>query len=129
MAKRKAGYGDLMIEGMREALAIAHGGAQPAKVHNVTVRSAEVAPPPTYAPDSVRAVRTRLGLSQPVFARALNVSVATVRGWEQGARKPDGPTRRLLQFAEQHPETVLASVRPKVAQPDNGLLSPTRQVR
>ncbi len=55
----------------------------------------------------MRTVRERLGLSQPVFARALNVSLGTVRGWEQGARRPDGPTQRLLEVAERHPEAVL----------------------
>jgi hypothetical protein len=40
----------------------------------------------------------------------LNVSASTVRAWEQGAREPDGPTRRLLQVAELHPEALTDAV-------------------
>jgi putative transcriptional regulator len=50
-------------------------------------------------------------LSQPVFAAALNVSPDTIRAWEQGKREPDGPTLRLLEVAEQHPEVFLQKVR------------------
>jgi putative transcriptional regulator len=50
-------------------------------------------------------------LSQPVFAAALNVSPDTIRAWEQGKRAPDGPTLRLLQVAEQHPEVLLDKLR------------------
>ncbi|CAA9567620.1 MAG: hypothetical protein AVDCRST_MAG88-2035 [uncultured Thermomicrobiales bacterium] len=55
-------------------------------------------------------MRARLGVSQPFFAAALNVSPGTVKAWERGARTPDGPTRRLLEIAEEHPEAFLAKV-------------------
>ena len=105
-------FGELLVAGATEAAAIARGELKPAKLTriHVTAREAEVSPPPAYQAKRVRAVRRRLGLSQPVFAKALNVSVGTVRGWEQGARVPDGPSRRLLQVAEEHPEAVLESV-------------------
>jgi hypothetical protein len=51
-----------------------------------------------------------LRLSQSVFARVLNVSPATVRGWERGARKPDGPTLRLLELAERQPRALMRNV-------------------
>lgn len=103
-------FGELMVASSEEAASIARGELTPTKVSRVTARNASVEPPPSYEPERVRAVREQLGLSQPVFARALNVSVGTVRGWEQGARMPDGPTRRLLQLAEEHPDAVLTSV-------------------
>jgi len=102
-----------MIAGMREALAIARGEVVPAKVRRLTARSATVMPPPRYARAAVRRVRAALGLAQPIFAQALNVSVATVRAWEQGVRRPDGPTRRLLHLAERHPDVVLEAIRSK----------------
>ena len=43
-------------------------------------------------------------MSQQVFAELLNASASAVRTWEQGAREPDGPTRRLLEVAEHHPD-------------------------
>jgi hypothetical protein len=42
-------------------------------------------------------------VSQQVFADLLNASASAVRAWEQGAREPDGPTRRLLQIIERDP--------------------------
>ncbi len=103
----KMTFGELMVASSEEAAAIARGDLKPAKVASVTAGDASVEPPPAYGAKRVRTVRERLGLSQPVFARALNVSLGTVRGWEQGARRPDGPTQRLLEVAERHPEAVL----------------------
>lgn len=40
------------------------------------------------------------------LAKGLNVSVKTVQAWEQGKRKPDGPTLKLLEIAEKHPEVI-----------------------
>jgi putative transcriptional regulator len=47
-------------------------------------------------PDEIRAIRTREQLSQPVFARYLNVSRNLVSDWERGVKKPGGPALRLL---------------------------------
>jgi len=48
------------------------------------------------APDEIRALREREHLSQPVFARYLNVSKNLVSDWERGVKKPGGPALRLL---------------------------------
>jgi transcriptional regulator with XRE-family HTH domain len=58
----------------------------------------------------VIAIRNNLNLSQTVFAQALNVSPGTVRSWEQGEKPPQGPSRRLLQIAEESPETLLGAI-------------------
>jgi len=59
-------------------------------------------------PDSeVRKVRESYGLSQDKFASLLGISVATLRNWEQGRRKPEGPARILLMVAAKHPEALL----------------------
>ena len=55
----------------------------------------------------VRALRERFGLSQDKFANLVGISVATLRNWEQGRRKPEGPARVLLRVASQHPEALL----------------------
>jgi putative transcriptional regulator len=34
------------------------------------------------------------------------VSVATVRNWEQGRRRPEGPARALLRVIERAPKAV-----------------------
>jgi putative transcriptional regulator len=56
----------------------------------------------------VRRVRRRAGLSQAEFARRIDVSVATVRGWEKGSRVPQGTARALLRVIDRVPEAVLA---------------------
>lgn len=54
----------------------------------------------------IRALRDRIGMSQAVFAMALNVSTKTVQAWESGARVPDGGNLKLLRVAEVHPAAV-----------------------
>lgn len=51
-------------------------------------------------------IRANYKLSQNEFALLLGISVATLRNWEQGRRKPQGPARILLQVAAKHPEAV-----------------------
>ncbi|GGA81749.1 transcriptional regulator [Brucella endophytica] len=48
------------------------------------------------APEEIRAIREREHLSQPVFARYLNVSKGLVSDWERGVKKPGGPALKLL---------------------------------
>jgi putative transcriptional regulator len=48
------------------------------------------------APEEIKAIRTREHISQPVFARYLNVSKNLVSDWERGVKKPGGPALRLL---------------------------------
>jgi DNA-binding transcriptional regulator YiaG len=47
-------------------------------------------------PDQIKALRHRLGLSTMAFAIRLNVSVDTVRSWEQGVRRPRPEILSLL---------------------------------
>jgi putative transcriptional regulator len=55
----------------------------------------------------VRGLRQCYGLSQPKFAALLGISVATLRNWEQGRRRPEGSARVLLRIAAKHPGAVL----------------------
>jgi putative transcriptional regulator len=52
------------------------------------------------------ALRRFVGLSQKQFARALEISVHTLRNWEQGRRQPEGPAIALLKIAARHPKIV-----------------------
>ena len=47
-------------------------------------------------PEQIKALRIREHISQPVFARYLNVSKNLVSDWERGVKKPGGPALRLL---------------------------------
>jgi putative transcriptional regulator len=53
-----------------------------------------------------------LYVSQGVFADILNVSLGTVRSWEQGVRTPDDAAMRLLSIAERRPEALLEIAAP-----------------
>lgn len=48
------------------------------------------------APQEIQEIRLREHISQPVFARYLNVSKNLVSDWERGVKKPGGPALRLL---------------------------------
>lgn len=110
---RERNLGKLLIEGLNEALAFERGEIT-AHAHTVsrTESDAKVEKPPRYDADRVRNTRLKLGYSQQVFARVLNVSAATVKAWEQGNRVPEGPTMRLLQIAEEYPEILARKVHP-----------------
>ncbi len=51
-------------------------------------------------------IRAKLKLSQAAFAGLMGVSLRTVQDWEQGRRKPSGPSEALLRIAEQKPEVL-----------------------
>ncbi|HVT49059.1 MAG TPA: helix-turn-helix domain-containing protein [Vicinamibacterales bacterium] len=54
----------------------------------------------------VKAIRTKLGLSQQAFAARFGFSVNTLRHWEHGARQPEGPTRAYLIVIDRAPDAV-----------------------
>jgi putative transcriptional regulator len=60
-----------------------------------------------FSDTEVRSLRKQFGLTQEKFAHLVGISVGTLRNWEQGRRKPEGPARVLLKVAAVHPETLL----------------------
>ena len=54
----------------------------------------------------VVALRRFVGLSQPKFAKAMGISVHTLRNWEQDRRRPEGPAMALLRIAARHPRII-----------------------
>jgi DNA-binding transcriptional regulator YiaG len=56
--------------------------------------------------DDIAALRRFTGLTQTQFAQAMGISVHTLRNWEQGRRKPDGPAIGLLRIAARHPRIL-----------------------
>lgn len=57
-----------------------------------------------------RRVRKRLGLSQTEFSVRIEVSVDTIRNWEQGKRCPDGAAKSLLKILDKAPEAALTAL-------------------
>ena len=50
--------------------------------------------------DEIKSIRKNMHLSQMVFAKLLNVSLSSVRQWEQGVRTPSGSTMVLLELLQ-----------------------------
>jgi putative transcriptional regulator len=85
---------DRIIQGLREAAVHARGE---------TVAGLKLHIPRRV---NVFAVRRRTGLSQAAFSRRIGVSPGTLRNWEQGRRRPEGPARVLLALLERNPRIV-----------------------
>ena len=101
---KKAGdqlsVGQEIIASLKEAIAWTGGEDVPVRVTAVKVPATDV-----------RAVRRKLGLSQSEFAAKFGFQPATLKNWEQGRTRPDGPARVLLAVIERHPEAVEDTLR------------------
>lgn len=51
---------------------------------------------PQYSAENVKSLRSRFDLTQVALASILNTSVSSVRQWEQGTKRPGGPSNKLL---------------------------------
>jgi len=60
--------------------------------------------------EDIAALRRFVDLTQEEFARAVEISVHTLRNWEQGRRKPEGPAVALLRIAARHPRIIRENV-------------------
>lgn len=57
-----------------------------------------------------RRVRKKLGLSQSEFSNRIDVSIETIRNWEQGKRYPTGAAKTLLKILDRAPEIYLPAL-------------------
>ncbi len=62
--------------------------------------------------EDVAALRRFVGLTQAQFAQAMGISLHTLRNWEQGRRRPEGPAIGLLRIAARPPRIIRENVRP-----------------
>ncbi|GEN28949.1 transcriptional regulator [Halovibrio variabilis] len=70
------------------------------------MKAAKAARVSRVAPNEVAKARSKTGLTQGEFAKALNISPRTLQEWEQGRRKPSGPAKALVEIAFRHPEII-----------------------
>ena len=54
-----------------------------------------------YSARQIKRLRMKHKASQAVFAAYLNTSKSTVQKWEQGQKKPNGPSLKLLNLVAQ----------------------------
>jgi putative transcriptional regulator len=57
-------------------------------------------PVPDYDAERIKALRSKLKLSQSVLASVLNTSVSKVRKWEASDKHPSGSSSKLLNLLE-----------------------------
>lgn len=84
---------DQIAAGMNDAIAYAKGQTDGAEIH---------------IPQEIdlKAIRRRLNLSQPAFAKRFGFSVGRIRDWEQQRTPMDSSSRVLLTVIEREPEAV-----------------------
>ena len=98
--QRKPSAGSRIVASLKEAVDWVEGKDVAVRVTKVNVPMIDV-----------RATRRRLGLSQAAFAAKFGFQPATLRNWEQGRTRPDGPARVLLTVIARHPEAVEDALR------------------
>ncbi|MBU1109713.1 MAG: helix-turn-helix domain-containing protein [Candidatus Riflebacteria bacterium] len=82
-----------LVASIKEAGKIRRGEMKPSRVFEIT-------------PLDVKQIREKLHKTQQEFALMIGISVATLRNWEQGRRRPEGPAMVLLKIAQTNPELI-----------------------
>jgi len=88
---------DSIKQGLTEAITHARGEKIEVKVYQPV-------------PVNVAGLRQRMGLTQEQFAARFGFSVATLRHWERGDRKPQGAALVLLNVIEREPNAVMRAL-------------------
>ena len=86
---------DRVMAGLDDVQAYLAGERDGYGIRNIKVTEPDVA-----------SIRNRTGLSQPAFAKSIGVPLGTLKNWEQGRRRPEGPARVLLSLIEKRPSIV-----------------------
>ena len=84
-----------------DALADERAGKKTLRTHEV-----ELLPVPEISAGELVALRERLQLSRPLFARYLRTNPRTLENWEQGRAKPNAQAALLIRLVERYPDTV-----------------------
>ena len=99
----------------KSILDVVHEGAKELHdagvMNEVTMREFDalcLPPVKHYNSTQIKRIRMRSKISQGVFAAYLNTSKSTVQKWEQGVKKPNGPSLKLLNIVDQKGLEALA---------------------
>lgn len=84
-----------------DALAEERAGKRALRTHAI-----ETLPAPDVSAGELLALRERLRLSRPVFARYLRTNPRTLENWEQGRAKPNAQAALLIRLGARYPDTV-----------------------
>lgn len=92
------GAGKRLVEAAHEALSIAKGDREPAKIF-------------IPADIDVRGIRKKTGLSQDDFAGAFGFTLNQIRDWEQMRSRPTGGLRAYLLLIANDPKGISEALR------------------
>jgi putative transcriptional regulator len=100
MTAARSSIADSIRRGLAEAIAYSEGKDDESlyKVH-IPVKL------------DVKAIRSRLKMTQQQFAARFGFNITTLRHWEQGRRAPEGPTRAYLLVIDRDPDAVQKALR------------------
>lgn len=97
MPKKEKTAFDKIAAGLEDAIAFAEGQNTGAVVH-------------TFSALDVKRVREKTKLSQQKFSDILHIKVGTLRNWEQGIRRPEGPAVALLKIVDEEPAMAIRAL-------------------
>ena len=97
-----------MFDGLMESLGEAREIAAGRHVIGVSVKEYSINPARDFRPQDIKRIRKRLCFTQEMLGQFLEVSLGTVRSWEQGLSSPLGPSRRLLEGLDKCSDGLLA---------------------
>ena len=80
-----------ILKSLEQAVAISKGEIKPAAITRHEIAD-------------VKAIRTQLAVTQKELAQAMDVSVDTVKSWEQGRRNPTGLASKVLMLLSKDPD-------------------------
>lgn len=83
--------------GLLEAVEHADGPAPQTRIHRPR-------------PVDVKALRSKVSMTQEQFAARFGFSTATLRHWERGDRSPQGPALVLLNVIKHNPNAVIEAL-------------------
>ncbi|AWK41890.1 helix-turn-helix domain-containing protein [Photorhabdus laumondii subsp. laumondii] len=58
------------------------------------------------SPDELKSIRSKLNISQAVFAQYLHTGETTYQNWEQGRAKPNKQAVLLIKMVERNPQAL-----------------------
>ena len=86
---------DELQSNLKEAVELIKGKTQPKSVY-FALSAADI-----------KQIRRGVQMSQAVFARTFQLSLDTIKGWEQGKRKPDAAATNYLRMIQADADHVL----------------------
>ncbi|MGA2706480.1 MAG: helix-turn-helix domain-containing protein [Isosphaeraceae bacterium] len=110
-----------IVDALTEFYEVLKEGGSEAVGRRFTVRTVELnLEPKAYTGEDVKKVRGILGLSQPLFARFLGVSVNAVRNWENGGQTPSKLACRFLDEISHNPKLFQERIRDAIVSKSKG---------